>query len=121
MGMDGNIPLYQKYTNIPQVDDDCVEYSKIHTYTDEEQAVLNKKGNIKSTDFKHTKKTNDSSQMDCEDTILETVEHFDIKLKPSEKASNYKEGTVYILKSNEKLLTFKSYKDKAGRFRWKKT
>lgn len=120
MGMNGNIPLYQKHTNILQVDDECVEYSKMHNYSDEELEILNKKENIKSTKVEHTEKNNDSSQMDCDDTILETVEHFDIKLKPSTKASNCKEGTIYILKSKEKIVTFKSYKDKAGRFRWKK-
>jgi ubiquitin-protein ligase len=120
MGMEGGTPLYQKHTDILQIDDEYVEYSKIHS-SDEELEFLNKKEDIESNKVETTEKTNDSSQMECDDIIVETVEHFDIKLKPNQKASKCKEGTTYILKSKEKIVTFKSYKDKAGRFRWKKT
>jgi ubiquitin-protein ligase len=120
MGMDGSMPLYQKYTNIPQVDDECVEYSEIHTYTDDELEILGKKEYVKSTTVDNIEKNICSSQMECDNEIFETVEYFDIKLKPSKKASSCKEGTLYHLKSMDKSLTFKSYKDKAGRFRWKK-
>ena len=106
---------YNTMKNILQIDDETVEYSDIHKYSDEEVEYLNNSNSpseVISTDEKN---------IEYENIEYEIKDSVDLKkIRPSKKASSLEEGTLCILTASDKTFKFETYKDKSNRFRWRK-